>query len=179
METEKFIPNGILLIVGGHEDKGRNNEWMGQGEHRSEEILASFVELTGKPEPVIEVVTTASADASASFDEYEKAFRGLGVKHPGHIHHDIRAEVLADNLTERINKADAVYFAGGDQLKLTSVYGGTDFLFKLKKRYVSGGLIVGGTSAGAMAFSTPMIFAGNQEVQQIASEVRITTGSSS
>jgi cyanophycinase len=36
--------------------------------------------------------------------------------------------------------------------------------------------VLGGTSAGAMAMSTPMIFAGNKEVQQIAGEVKITTG---
>lgn len=177
METDKnIVPNGILVLVGGHENKGEKPEKKIQEAHRSKDILASFVELTGKPDPVIEVITTASADGAASFKDYEKAFTDLGVKQLGQIHHDIRTEVLTDDLTVRIMKADAVYFSGGDQLKLTSVYGGTELLLKLKERYVNERILLGGTSAGAMACSTPMIFAGNQEVQQIAGEVRITTG---
>ncbi|MGY3212400.1 cyanophycinase-like exopeptidase [Mucilaginibacter sp. HD30] len=38
---------------------------------------------------------------------------------------------MRSDLNERLNKADAVYFSGGDQLKLTSVYGGTDLLLTL------------------------------------------------
>lgn len=72
--------------------------------------------------------------------------------------------------------ADAIYFTGGDQLKLTSIYGGTKFLQILKERYIADGLLIGGTSAGAMALSTPMIYAGNKDVQQIAGGIKVTTG---
>jgi cyanophycinase len=37
-------------------------------------------------------------------------------------------------------------------------------------------LVIAGTSAGAMALSTPMMFAGNDEVQEIGGEIKITTG---
>lgn len=180
METDKnekcVVPNGVLIIVGGHENKGEKPEKKVQEAHRSKEVLAEFVQLTGKKEPVIEVITSASSQGDESFKDYEKAFTALGVKQVGHIHHDQRVEALNDDLNDRVNKADAVYFSGGDQLKLTSVYGGTQLLLTLKERYINDRLILGGTSAGAMAFSTPMIFAGSQEVQQIAGEVRITTG---
>jgi len=36
--------------------------------------------------------------------------------------------------------------------------------------------VIAGTSAGAMAFSTPMIYAGTGEKQQITGEIKITTG---
>jgi cyanophycinase len=170
------IPNGVLVIVGGHENKGEKQEKKVQEAHRSKEVLSAFVQLTGKEEAVIEVITTAGSEASESFKDYHKAFGSLGVKHVGHIHHDKRADVRSSELMERINNADAVYFAGGDQLKLTSFYGGTDLLLRLKERYIGDKLVLGGTSAGAMAFSTPMIFAGNKDVQQIAGEVRVTTG---
>ncbi len=180
METDKngksLIPNGILVIVGGHENKGEEPEKKVQEAHRSREILAAFVQLTGKKEPVIEVVTSGSSEGAESFKDYEKAFAALGVKQIGHIHHDKRADALGSALNGRIMKADAVYFSGGDQLKLTSVYGGTELLLKLKERYINDKLVLGGTSAGAMAFSTPMIYAGNQDVQQLAGEVRVTTG---
>lgn len=181
MDTAKTntcpVPNGVLLIVGGHENKGEKQEKRVQEAHRSKEILDCFAKLTGKKNNIIEIVTTASSEGAESFNDYLKAFTSLGVEHVGHIHHDKRTDALNNpEIIERISNANAVYFSGGDQLKLTSVYGGTDFLLKLKERYIYDKLVLGGTSAGAMAFSTPMIFAGNKEVQQLTGEIRITTG---
>jgi len=171
------VPNGVLLIVGGHENKGEKKDKKVQEAHRSKEVLNFFVKLTGKKDSVIEVITTASSDGADSFNDYHKAFTSLGVKHVGHIHHNKRQDALHNpEVADRLANADAVYFSGGDQLKLTSVYGGTELLLKLKERYIYDNLVLGGTSAGAMAFSTPMIIAGAKEVQQLAGEVRVTTG---
>jgi len=170
-------PNGILFIIGGHENKDNAPEKKVQeADHSPREVLESFVKLAGGENSIIEVITTASSEGEESFKGYEKAFGELGVKQIGRIHHDTRAEILSDNSVDRINKADAVFFSGGDQLKLTSLYGGTTLLLQLKQRYIYEKLILGGTSAGAMALSTPMIFAGSKDDQQIAGEVRITTG---
>lgn len=181
MDTNKNntcpVPNGVLVIVGGHENKGEKQEKKVQEAHRSKEVLDSFVKLINKKDCTIEVITTASSEGIEAFNDYQKAFTSLGVKHVGHIHHDKRIDALGDmEISDRVSKADAIYFSGGDQLKLTSIYGGTKLLLKLKERYIHDKLVLGGTSAGAMALSTPMIFAGNKEVQQIAGEVRITTG---
>ena len=46
----------------------------------------------------------------------------------------------------------------------------------MKQKYIKEPVVIGGTSAGAMALSTPMIYAGNKEVQQIGGEIKITTG---
>lgn len=169
------VPNGILVIVGGKEDK---DPYISDDDSDKEplEILKAFIKLIEKENPLVEVVTTASSVGDESFQDYKKVFEELNVTNVGHIHHDTRKEVLDSDLTERLNNADAFFFSGGDQLKLTSIYGGTYFLTILKDRYISGGLIIGGTSAGAMALSTPMIYAGNQEVQQITGEIKITTG---
>lgn len=172
------VPNGILVVVGGHENKGEEPDDNAKDNScKPLEILRTFIELTGKKEPHIEVITSASSEGDESFKDYQKAFGQIGVKHTGHIHHECRADALKDkDALERVKKADAVYLSGGDQLKLTSIYGGTSILFTLKERYIYHQLIIGGTSAGAMAMSTPMIFAGNKDVQQIAGEIRITTG---
>jgi cyanophycinase len=172
------VPNGILLVVGGHEDKtGVNEKKVQEDDHNPLEILETFKNLIGDTDCRIEVVTTASAEAEESFEDYQKAFAKLGINQIGHIHHDRRSDALNDaELIERVNQANAVYFSGGDQLKLTSVYGGTDFLWTLKQRYTYNNLVLGGTSAGAMAFSTPMIYAGSKEVQQIAGKIKVTTG---
>jgi len=171
------VPNGTLIIIGGHENKdGKAEKKVQEGDSKPREILEKFMSLAGGENCVIEVVTTASSDGDDSFNDYLKAFTELGVNQIGHIHHDQRSEALNEEIIERVNKADGIFFSGGDQLKLTSIYGGTKFLYQIKQRYIHQKLILAGTSAGAMAMSTPMIFAGSKEVQQIAGEIKITTG---
>lgn len=181
MDNEQYnlgpVPTGILCVVGGHENKGEKLEkGVQQGEYKPMEVLKTFVNLIDKEDCIIEVITTASSEGDDSFKDYVEAFNKIGITQIGHIHHDSRQEVLNEDYMERINNADGVYFSGGDQLKLTSIYGGTKLLLRLKQRYIYEKLVLGGTSAGAMAFSTPMIYAGNKDVQQIAGEVRVTTG---
>jgi len=172
------VPKGILVAIGGHENKGEGPEKETQMEIPNPlEILKIFVDLVRKENAVIEVITTASEEGAESFQDYQKVFSKLNVSQINHIHHSVRGDVLKDeDLVKRMQKADGFFFTGGDQLKLTSIYGGTDFLFKLKQRYIREKIVIGGTSAGAMALSTPMIYAGNDEVQQITGEIKITTG---
>ncbi len=176
--SECPVPSGILMIIGGKEDKG-NEEAEKDKKNKDFErldVLRRFVELTEKKNPVIEVITSASSEGEESFEEYKAVFKELKAGTVSHIHHNSRREVLDDDLTERIEKADAVFFAGGDQLKYSSRYGGTPFLTRLKERYIQEKIMIGGTSAGAMVLSTPMIYAGNNDVQEIGGEIRITTG---
>jgi cyanophycinase len=170
-------PSGTLIIIGGKENKGGQPE---QEEHKQNvielEILKSFAGYIRKKNPVVEVITSAAEDGDESFKEYRRLFKELEITEVRHIHHNSRAEVLDDELTERIDEANAVFFTGGDQLKLTTLYGGTPFLTELKKKYINSPIVIGGTSAGAMALSTPMIYAGNKEEEQIGGEIKVTTG---
>lgn len=172
------VPLGILLAIGGKENKGEE-----QPEDKQKPtdfvklaVLTRFRDLIGKKDPVVEVVTTASGQSQESFGDYRKAFGMIDIHPIGHIHHDERQQVLDDPMSERLGRADAVFFSGGDQLRLTSIYGGTDFLLSLKKRYIHEKIVIAGTSAGAMAMSTPMIYAGNEEVQELGGEIKVTTG---
>jgi cyanophycinase len=124
----------------------------------------------------VEVITTASGDGADTFGRYKNVFEKLGFEQVGHIHHLERKEVLDDQLEERVKNADAFFFTGGDQLKLTALYGGTQFLTQIKERYIHERICIGGTSAGAMAMSTPMIYAGNEEVQELGGAIKVTTG---
>lgn len=172
------VPAGTLVIVGGAENKGEQQpeEKKPQNGFVRLEVLKTFTDLIKKEDPVLEVITTASAEGDEMIKDYTKAFKELGIKKIGHIHHKSRKEILDDPLEERVNKADAFYFSGGDQLLLSSIYGGTRFLQNLKERYIHDRIVVGGTSAGAMALSTPMIFAGSKEVEELAGEIKVTTG---
>jgi cyanophycinase len=172
------VPKGILVVIGGHENKGEDPETISQKENPNPlEILEYFIKLIPAQNPVVKVITSASGKAEESFQDYVQAFSALGVKSIQQIHHDTRGDVFNDKfLLERSDKADAFFFTGGDQLRLTTLYGGTPFLTLLKQRYIRENVIIGGTSAGAMALSTPMIYAGNDQKQQIAGEIKVTTG---
>ncbi|MCW3105975.1 MAG: hypothetical protein JWQ09_481 [Segetibacter sp.] len=170
-------PSGILVIIGGKEKKGAEPEGKITSEnYKNSEILRIFIWLINKEDPVLEVITTASSEPEEVFKEYDKVFRAFGVNKVQHIHHLTREDVLNDEMTERVNQADAIFFSGGNQLLLTSIYGGTPFLTHLKEKYINTNLVIGGTSAGAMAMSSPMIYAGDEEVQQLGGEIKITAG---
>lgn len=170
------VPKGRLMLIGGAEDKGDVEEDAEKFQKQRMEILDAFLKLIHKKEPTIEVVTTATSEPDETLNDYKTCFKKLGVKNIGHIHHRIRKEILSDGMTDRLKAADAVFFTGGDQLLLTSIYGGTLFLKELKEKYIYSRFLVAGTSAGAMALSTPMIYAGNKNVQQIVGEIKVTTG---
>lgn len=176
-ETNCVIPKGILLLIGGKEDKGENEEENDKnGKYVELEILKKFVELTGKKNPAIGLVTSASSKSDEQFKDYKKAFGKINVNDIRQIYHAGRADVENEEMLKLSQTADAFFFTGGDQLLLSSIYGGTGFLTMLKQRYINEKIVVAGTSAGAMALSTPMIYAGNKDVEQIAGEIKITTG---
>jgi cyanophycinase len=181
MENTKEIicpdPSGILIVIGGKEKKGAEPEGKIKSEdYNDSEVLKTFVSLINKDDPVLVVITSASSQPEEVFKEYDKVFRGFGVNKVQHIHHVKREEVLNDQLLQSVDEADAIFFSGGDQLKLASIYGGTPFLTRLKEKYINKNIVIGGTSAGAMAMSSPMIYAGNEEVQQIGGEIKVTAG---
>ena len=61
-----------------------------------------------------------------------------------------RSDVKPD-MIKRLAKADGVMMSGGNQLRLTTIFGGTAFLELMKRRYhEEKGFVIAGTSAGAV-----------------------------
>jgi cyanophycinase len=169
-KNECPVPQGKLIIIGGSEEK---KDLAGPDAHQ--DVLKEFIRLCGHS-PRIEIITTAGGEAiEETYQEYASCFKKLGAEFTGHIHHGSRLDVNKE-MAFRLNNANGVFFTGGDQLKLTSIYGGTPMMTALKILYVHNDIVIGGTSAGAMAMSTPMIYAGSGETEMIAGEVKITTG---
>jgi len=161
------LPNGKLMLIGGAENKSPTKL-------TDKSVLSAFTELCGTS-PFIEIITTAgSEEVDDTYNAYAACFNELGAHLTGHIHHDNRP--LDAGLSERLEQANGIFFTGGDQLKLTAIYGGTEIMSKIKNRYIHEGLIVAGTSAGAMAMSTPMIFDGSGENEMVAAGIKVTTG---
>lgn len=172
---------GKLLAIGGAEDKGTDLE---AGHiHRNNlnffelGILRRIVEEIGGYDKRIEVITTASMIPVEVGNNYTSAFGKIGCRDIGLMHIRNRADAMNPEYLERLKKCDAVMFSGGNQLRLTSTFGGTPFLQIVLQRYnEEEKFLVAGTSAGAMAMSNTMIYEGNAVKAHLKGEVKITTG---
>jgi cyanophycinase len=162
MRYEK--PRGILIPIGGHEQK-----------KGSKSILSRVIDETRKKNPIIEIVTVATNLPEETSEDYFLAFEALGLTDTGEIHIKNRSEIA--DFTRRIETCDAVLFSGGNQLKLTALLGGTDFISVLKDRYYNDdNFVIAGTSAGATAMSNTMILKGSSEDALIKGELQLTNG---
>jgi len=173
-------PKGKLIAVGGAEDKGTDLE-RGQISRNNLNffelgILRRIVEEAGGPTVRIEIVTTASIIPNEVGENYLNAFGKISCTNVGLMHIRNRQDAVKDEYLERIRHCDAVMFSGGNQLRLSATFGGTNFLDILLDRYQHENFVVAGTSAGAMAMSNTMIYEGNATQAHLKGEVKITTG---
>jgi cyanophycinase len=155
---------GSLLIVGGHEDKEGDKV-----------ILRAFVKKVGKGSKVV-IATVASKEPRIIFDEYETALRGLGMHHIHHLSIENREDAMSESKRRALDGADAVYFTGGDQLKITSQIGDTPIYTRICEIFEAGGLIAG-SSAGASVMSETMMVGGDEEsTYKIESLLKLAPG---
>jgi cyanophycinase len=174
-------PKGKLVIIGGSVDRGSFSE--------SPDDLKSNLKFFEKgilkritTESLknnlskFEIITTASSIPEEVGDEYVKAFAQLNVLNVGVLNIKTRDEANAPENLERLKNADVVMFTGGDQLRLTSIFGGTAFHHLLLDKYQDQDFIISGTSAGAAASSNNMIYQGSSQEALLKGEVKITGG---
>lgn len=172
---------GKLIAVGGAEDKGTDLE---KGEIQRNNlnffelgILKRVAKEAGGLQAHIEVITTASTIPIEVGENYLDAFSKIGCTNIGVMHIRNREDTQNKEFLQRIKSCDGVMFSGGNQLRLTAVFGGTEFFKIIKQRYENEiGFVVAGTSAGAMAMSNTMIYEGNATKAHLKGEVKITTG---
>ncbi len=177
-------PKGKLVIIGGAVDMGTN---LGVDENILQPAYIKFFEngilkriiseSVHQEDSKIEVITTASQIPELVGEEYIKSFDFLKVNNVNIL--DVRSRNDANNpdYIKRIEEADVVMFSGGDQLRLSAIYGGTPMLKALKDRYCDDeNFIIAGTSAGAAAASSSMIYRGQSNEALVKGEVQITAG---
>lgn len=174
-------PKGKLIAIGGAEDKGLDSE---KGDiHRSNlnfielGILHRIVKESGGPKAKIEIITTASMIPYEVGENYLDAFGKIGCIDVNVMHIRNRSDAMNEEFLERLSTCRTVMFSGGNQLRLSTIFGGTQFLNIILERYQhEEGFVVAGTSAGAMAMSNTMIYEGNAARAHLKGEVKITTG---
>lgn len=178
-----IVPKGKLIIIGGAVDMGTNlstQEYIVKPNYLKffeQGILKRIItESAHQAGSKIEVITTASQIPELVGTEYTEAFNQLNVTHVNVLDIRTREDAGKKEYLDRIRQADVVMFTGGDQLRLSSIFGGTEFLQILKTRYQKEKFVVAGTSAGAAAASTNMIYRGQSNKALIKGEVQITAG---
>jgi cyanophycinase len=141
--------HGRLLIIGG-------------AERRGSAILARFVDLAGGPAARIVVIATASREPAALESEYVSAFTGLGAGAVSALRLQTRPQANDPASAEVLSSATGVFFTGGDQLRITTILGGTLVDSLLQSLVAGGNVLLAGTSAGAAMMSGTMIIGGDR-----------------
>jgi cyanophycinase len=174
---------GKLVIIGGAVDKGSFTETnLDKNAAKNlnffeEGILKRILtESKHQKDSKIEVITTASKIPREIGPEYVKALNYLGATNVDVLHIEKREEATNEKALQRLQAADVVMFTGGDQLRLTSILGGTKFHDILLDKYFKEEFIYAGTSAGAAAASNNMIYQGSSSEALLKGEVKITSG---
>lgn len=141
----------ILIPIGGNETRSPNSE-----------VFRRMVELAGGTEARIVIVPTASDTPSDRARDYEAVFAPFRPAALHTLHIGERSDAGSPEVVKIIDETTLFMFAGGDQLRLSSLIGGTRLHEALLARYRSGGCVVAGTSAGATVISETMIFQNNR-----------------
>jgi len=173
-------PKGKLIAIGGAVDKGIGVDSENSGNLKSEFLELGILkhlleELTGSTKR-IEIITTASQIPEITGQNYLDAFKRLGNKNVGVMDIQKREDTLSQKYLERIQQAEGVLFTGGNQLRLTTILGGTEFLKILLDKYQNEKFVLAGTSAGAMAMSSTMIYHGSSSEALLKGEVKMSRG---
>ena len=141
---------------------------------RDPAILRRFVELCGGRSARIVIVPTASKRRRTGQD-YERTFKDLGVREARALHFQDRSDCERKSWLQVMERADGVFFTGGNQLRLSTTLGGTAVSSLLRHRNQDG-LHIAGTSAGAAIMSQHMIAFGEEGPTPRANMVTLAPG---
>ena len=147
---EGMLGSGTLIIIGGRE------------EHEGDRVILREVAKYVKDGRLV-LATVASNDPGGYLESYQAAFKDLGVGEVTELYIADRQEASRPEKLAQLDGAKAVFFSGGDQLRITSQIADTPLSERLYEIRRKGGLIAG-TSAGASAMSETMLVRGRNAV---------------
>lgn len=154
---------GFIIPIGGGEDKIREMR-----------IHRRFVELSGSENSYIVVIPTASR-LDTTGPDYNQIFRELGAGQVEFLPITSREDCDNPVFIEMLNRATGIFITGGNQLRLSTILGGTLIAQKIRKRNAAG-IVVAGTSAGASIMSEHMIAGGDSNSAPRGDAVNLAPG---
>ncbi len=133
---------GHLVLIGGG-DKPRD-------------AMETFVSLAGGPSAAIVVIPTASQEPDTA--DYYRALFGTdyGCHNVTVLPIATRQDALRDEFAAVARGAGGIFFAGGDQSRITAALLDTPVLAAIREAFARGA-VIGGTSAGTACQSSLMI----------------------
>ncbi|MFC1522052.1 cyanophycinase [Elusimicrobiota bacterium] len=156
---------GKLLLIGGNEDKIDEME-----------VLRTLAKEAGGAEARIEVITTASSEPEKTWQTYKEAFKKIEAGHVKPLHIASRAQAEEREFIDRIAQSTALLLSGGDQLRITSILEATPVAEAIRRHYFEEGKLVAGTSAGAAALTSTIIYDGESPEALRKGAVKMTGG---
>jgi cyanophycinase len=128
--------------------------------HKKPTVLREFLRRAGGERAHITILPQASAlEDTGQF--YEDLFRELGAGQATAIGFRQRGEADSPERLAVLKKTNGIFIAGGNQMRLTALIGGTKLEAELHRAYQRGA-VVGGTSAGAAILSKVMLAYGKR-----------------
>ncbi|ABE58469.1 cyanophycinase [Chromohalobacter israelensis] len=148
MTSRPSTVRGHIVAIGGAEDKTSELA-----------ILKRVFELAPEDSHEVSVIATASSIPDQLLPSYEAAFKRLGASQVHALDIQDRQQAAEAEVVRLIQRSGVIFFTGGDQLRLTTVLGGSATLRAVRER-LRAGAVVAGTSAGAAAMPSTMIYNG-------------------
>lgn len=159
-QTQPGVPRGWIIPIG--------------GKLLDETILHRFIALCGGSDARIAVIPTASSGPDIG-TFFERVFARHGVAQTKSLNFERRTDCDDQDWLDWLGRATGVFITGGNQLKLTSILGGTPVARLLRARNAAG-VPVAGTSAGAAFLSEHMIAFGAEGDTPHAGMVQMCAG---
>lgn len=153
-----------LIIIGGKEDRTADKI-----------ILSEVARRVGSGKLVVSTVAMPS-QPDGLFEEYEKAFRSLGVKHVFNLEIQSREEAKRDSKIKILDDAQGVFFTGGDQVRITGQIGDTPIFDRVHEIYENGGVIAGTSAGAAVMCETMLVEGGDEQSHVIGGSMRMAPG---
>ena len=165
MPSPEIIPGsrGYIIPIGGAEDKVKDRT-----------ILRRFIELCGNEHACIAIIPTASSLEDTGV-RYVNIFKRVGAKDVRVLNIGERTDADDPKQILKLEGVTGIFMTGGNQLRLSTVLGGTAIATQIR-RMNAAGVHVAGTSAGAAFISEHMIAFGAEGSTPIAGNVTLAPG---
>jgi cyanophycinase len=154
---------GYVIPIGGAEERTG-----------AQMVLKRFVRLCGGRKASIAIIPTAS-NLPDTGDKYIEIFKKIGVREAVSLPINDRAETEREDYLEHLDQADGIFITGGNQLRLSTILGGTEVAKKIR-RLNAKGVHIAGTSAGAAIMPEHMIAGGDAGAMPSADGVNLAPG---
>ena len=154
--------SGTLIIIGGHED------------HNGERVILKEVARRIEGGRLV-LATIASHNPDGYLKKYQASFGDLGIPDVKELYIKDRIEAAHRDKISALDDVNAIFFSGGDQLRITSQIGDTPLFERVREIYDNGGVIAG-TSAGASMMSETMLVRGRGKTSSRAGDLRMAAG---